>query len=157
MFVGLRKNKDILEGIQKLFMNNYNHFDIHHLGILGHSLSCMNACTEEFSIKLDELLLGNERSDLTEMITFQILLIILKNDYFCLNNAKKYYTMYKKLMNNNEIQQKQARTLAKHFRIKADRIQKLDNFKFMNEKESYEEYLNSAANDLDFYMNRTNI
>jgi hypothetical protein len=155
LFVGLRNNKDILEAIQVMFLRYYKHFEIHHLGILGHSLNCMNACTDDFSAKLDELFSQNKKQDITEMLTFQILLIILKNDNFSLNNIKKYFTIYTHFFENNEVQQKQAKTLSKYFRIKLDRIEK-SGTKFEN-KQSLQDYLNESVNEIDLYLNKITI
>jgi len=96
--------------------------------------------------------------DLTEMITFQILLIILKKDVFKLDITQKYFSAYKKFFDKNEVQHKQARTLLKHFKMKLNRIKKMEKKEGDNENaEAFGNYLEQSIYELESYLNNINI
>ena len=102
------KSLAICKRIEELF-NNFNHlFNIHDCIIIAHSLFYLDQPGEDFFKNYNTVLdKFNNLGKLSEMLTFQILLVLLKRHEFSDENIKKFVNLYKEYANLGQAKKRQ--------------------------------------------------
>lgn len=92
---------------------------MHQCVAIAHCLVSIDLASEKLYKKMDEILLKFEyKNNLTELLTFQILFMLMKKNEFSVENIRKYIDIYKKLMNQNQVKPKQAFALTRVINVK---------------------------------------
>jgi hypothetical protein len=113
------ENVKLFRKLENVFIKNSNLFQIHQTVMLAHSLQFLTKPSGEFINLVDKILKEfNEINILTELLTFQIITVLLKGNSFSLENIKKYISLYKNFINKNQVKRKQRETFRAMIRIK---------------------------------------
>lgn len=118
--------------------------------ILAHSLLNMKCCSMEFKEKINNVLEKYDETDkLTELNCFQILIVLIKFDGFSFGNLQKYFGIYERFLEKNEVKFLQAKALFKA--LKRRQYEILKNVEFSLNKE----YIQNNIDKLKLYLNNS--
>jgi hypothetical protein len=118
------KKLAICKRVEELFNNYYDIFQIHDCIIIAHSLFYLDKPSEEFFKNYNHALMKfNNLSKLSEMLTYQILLVLLKRPEFKDENIIKYVNHYKDYASQGQVKKRQIEIVGNLLRL---RLKKAD-------------------------------
>ena len=137
------KKLNIFKKIEALFISYSNNFQIHDSVIIAHSLYYLDKPSEEFFSTYDTALHKfNNLNRMSELLNFQVLLVILKRGEFSDENIVKYVKLYKNYVNIGQVKKKQIDVFINLLKLK------IKKGGFSNETQ---DYLNETLKDITEY------
>ena len=101
-------DKILFTKIEEIVLKNKNMFEVHQIVIIAHSLARLTRPSDTFFNFLENYFNNfTDLNKLTELLTFQIITILLRKNHFSLDNIRKYINLYKKFIEKNQVKRKQ--------------------------------------------------
>lgn len=151
----MRNNHTLLLLLEELYLKYKNAFAVHQTITVAYTLVSLDSANLSFIKEIDSFLSAyDKKANLTELLCYQVVTIIVKNSDFSEANLVEYLNVYKKFIDKNQVKPRQLKYLAnelknrlKNFSSKPVKEGAFDTRKFLDEY--YKEI--SAKNNLFKY------
>jgi len=136
-------DKTLYYKIEEIVLNNKNLFEVHQVIMIAHSLCRITRPSNIFFNFLENYFKNFRQLDkLTELLNFQVIGVLLRNNHFSIENIRKYTELYKSLIKKNQVKRKQIETFKSMITAK---------IKKEFTKPEVAEYLKEVKNELKDY------
>jgi hypothetical protein len=110
--MGNRTNHIILMHLENIYLQHKNKFAVHQIINIIYTLVAKETANNILIKDFNKYLSSYEnKQNLTEMLTYQICVILLRNAEFTQNNINTYFKLYKGFMDKNQAKPKQIKYL----------------------------------------------
>ncbi len=109
----MRSNHTLLLLLEDLYMKNKNSFAVHQTITIAYTLVSLDSASAALAKDVDNFLASySKKANLTELLCYQVVTILIKNSEFSEANLVEYLNLYKKFVDKNQVKPRQLKFLA---------------------------------------------
>ncbi len=113
ILAGMRNNHTLLLLLEDIYSKNKKLFGVHQTITLAYSLISLDSANLNFINEINNFLINyDKKSNLTELLCYQVVTILLKRVEFSEKNLIDYLNIYKKFIDKNEVKPKQMKYIS---------------------------------------------
>jgi len=115
----MRNNHTLLLLLEDLFAKHKNSFAVHQTITIAYTLVSLDSASMAFVKEIDIFLTTyNKKANLTELLCYQVVTILVKNSEFSEANLVEYLNIYKKFIDRNQVKPRQLKYLVNELKAR---------------------------------------